>query len=693
MSTQDIELMDPNLYINRELSLLNFNWRVLQEALEESNWPLLERLKFLSILSTNMDEFFMIRVGGLKQQQAAHVYKKSPDGLMALEQLSLISEKAHRMTDVQMTCFRDDVLPKLEREGIFIHRYDDLEDSLQNYLDKYFKKDIFPVLTPLGFDPGRPFPHLLNVSLYIAFYVTDTRLPSEDPKFAIVQLPLSLSRLKRLIRLPKSTGDHFALLEDVICANAERLFMGHEILQCYPFRVTRDADLEIAEDEADDLLQTVEHEVRKRRWGKAVRLTVDHRMPTNIRSILMNSLNLSSQDVYEVEGPLNIPDFMTLYRLDRPDLKDPPFTPRLASSLRSYSDVFDAIRMGDVLIHHPYESFNSVVEFVQRAAEDPNVLAIKQTLYRTGSDSPIIRALSTAVENGKQVAVLVELKARFDEENNIVWARTLAKAGVHVVYGLVGLKTHCKACLVVRRESDGIRRYVHLATGNYNPTTAKIYTDLGFMTCDPDFAEDVSHLFNYLTGYSRRQKWRKLVVAPLALRQELTQLVQNEIDLHSKTNEGHIILKMNALQDAEMIRTLYQASQAGVKVDLIVRGICCLRPGIPGVSENIRVRSIVGRFLEHSRIFYFRSGGEEKIFLGSADWMERNLDRRVEAVFPIEEEELKRKIIDGILTPLLKDNVKAHELQSDGEYLKIKDLNKEEPPFNSQEYFLHFDDF
>lgn len=679
----DINLNDPNLYFNRELSWIEFNYRVLQEALDESRWPLLERLKFLSIFSTNLDEFYMIRVAGLKQQIAAGVHETSTDGMSPEQQLHLIAERNRHLVDLQMKCFREDIFPKLEKENIFIHKYQKLSSSQKKHIDKLFKKDIFPVLTPLGFDPGRPFPHLLNISLYIAFYVNDLQCKDEPPKFAIVQMP---SVLPRLIPLPTEEGHHFILLEDVICHNAEKLFLGHEILEWYPFRVTRDCDFEIAEDEADDLLETVQSEVRKRRWGKAVRLAVSHKTPEKLRELLANSLNLSANDVFEVEGPLNLSDLMVLYNLNRPDLKDKPFTPRISAQVRKYESIFDAIRAEDILIHHPYESFNSVIEFVRSAAEDPNVLAIKQTLYRTGSDSPIIRALATAVENGKQVAVLVELKARFDEENNIVWARTLAKAGVHVVYGLVGLKTHCKAALVVRREPDGIRRYVHLATGNYNPTTARIYTDLGFMTCDYDFAEDVSHLFNYLTGYSRRKKWRKLFVSPLTLRTELLKLIESEIEAHAKSKKGHIILKMNSLLDSTMIKALYRASQAGVKIDLIIRGICSLRPGVPGVSDKITVRSIVGRFLEHSRIFYFHNGGKPKIYLGSADWMPRNLDRRVETVFPVEKRELQKRLIN-ILETNLRDNCKAHILQPDGTF-QLTSPNGDEAPFVAQEALL-----
>ncbi len=662
-----IDLNDPTLYLNRELSWLEFNFRVLQEALDETNWPLLERLKFLSIFSTNLDEFFMIRVAGLKQQIDVGVHEKSSDKISPEQQLLMISKRIREGLDLQMKCLNKDILPKLAAEDIAILSYKKLNVAQKKHLERVFKMDIFPVVTPLGFDPGRPFPHLLNVSLYIAFYVNDPQRPEEPAKFAIVQIP---TILPRLIPAPTEKGDHFVLLEDVICANASRLFLGHEVLEWYPFRITRDCDMEIAEDEADDLLETIHIEVKKRRWGKAVRLAVMRKTPKKLRDLLASSLNLTEMDVYEIDGPLNMPDLMALYKLDRPKLKDQSFKPRITAALQKHESIFDAIRAEDVLIHNPYESFDSVIEFIQSAAEDPKVQAIKMTLYRTGSDSPIISALSVAAENGKQVAVLVELKARFDEENNIVWARTLAKAGVHVVYGLVGLKTHCKIALVVRREADGIRRYVHLSTGNYNPTSARIYTDLGLMTCDYDFAEDASHIFNYLTGYSHRRKWRKLLVAPMTLREELNQLIQTEIALHQKHGGGHIILKMNSLLDSEMVRNLYLASQAGVKVELIVRGICSLRPAMPGVSDNISVRSIVGRFLEHSRIFYFRHNGGDKIFLGSADWMPRNLDRRVELLFPIERRELKERLLN-ILNLYLQDNAKAYRLEPDGSYQKI----------------------
>jgi polyphosphate kinase len=652
--------------LNRELSWIEFNSRVLDEALDPTQ-PLLERLKFLSIFSTNLDEFFMVRVSGLQEQNEANPHLTSPDGVSAATQLRQISERLRLLLELQMRCLLKQVLPGLEKYDVRIVPYSELTSEQREPLRNYFFERIFPILTPLSVDTSHPFPYISNISLNLGISVVpETTTNGEEPRFARVKVPPNVPRLIKV----SDEGHHFVLLEEVISAHIGALFPGMRVLECQPFRITRDADIEIEEDEAGDLLKTVEQQLRQRRFGFGVRLEVAGGMSEDMVKLLRQSLEISEQDVYTIDGPLNIPDLMTLYKLDLPELKDPPFTPVTPKSLNVDENIFDAIRHQDILLHQPYDSFAPVVEFLRAAARDPNVLAIKQTLYRVGKDSPIVEALIEAAENGKQVAVLVELKARFDEENNILWAKRLEQAGVHVVYGLVGLKTHAKVALVVRQEKDAIRRYVHLGTGNYNPVTARVYTDLGLFTAHPDFGADVTDLFNFLTGYSRQVRYRKLLVAPVNLRQSMSELIRREVEHHQAGRRAGIFAKFNGMTDVGIIDELYAASRAGVPIDLLVRGICCLRPGIDGRSQTIRVGSIVGRFLEHSRIYRFANGGDEEIYLGSADLMNRNLDRRVEVVFPIEDERLKERITKEILDAMWRDNVKMRWLQPDGTYVR-----------------------
>jgi polyphosphate kinase len=669
-----LTLESPELYFNRELSLLEFQKRVLEQAQDPEN-PLLERVKFLSIVSANLDEFFMVRVAGLQGQAASGVQEASVDGLPAAIQLQLIRQEVRRLVEEIQDLLRDTLLPALEREGIRISDFASLPPQERSALDLYFLHNVFPVLTPLAFDPGRPFPHISSGSLNLAVVVGDNQ---GTENFARVKVPDSLPRLVPVVsslRQPKISKSSkpertFVWLEQLITTNLHLLFPGMEIVEAHPFRVTRDAEVAIQELESDDLLESVEEAMRQRRFSSVVRLQVDTNMSEKVLEILASNLPIDKQDVYRIRGSIGLGRLMELYALDRPDLKDKPFLPSIPPSLAAVSkDVFSVIRREDLLLHHPYDSFQPVVEFLQEAARDPNVLAIKVTLYRVGRNSPIVAALLEAIEQGKQVSVLVELKARFDEESNIEWARTLEDAGVHVVYGMVGLKVHSKVALVVRREGEDIRRYVHLGTGNYNPTTARIYTDFGFLTCNEQIADDVTYFFNALTGYSRKNEPHELLVAPVNLRQRLEELILREIALPEKGERGHLIFKMNALEDPQMIRLLYRASQAGVKVDLLVRGLCCLRPLVSGFSENIRVTSIVGRFLEHSRVYYFRNGGAEEIYLGSADLMRRNLTHRVEILFPVDNPKLVRRLKD-ILSVQLADERKSHHLQSDGHYMR-----------------------
>ena len=685
------DLDEPSLYFNRELSWLEFNRRVLEEAFDTRH-PLLERVKFVAIFGSNLDEFIMTRYAGLKQQVYAGIVGTPPDGLAPSEQLMAIRKRLRPMLKEVHQYLRVDLLPALREAGIYLLNYDQLSKKQTEQAAKIFQKEVFPVLTPLAVDPSRPFPHISNLSLNLAVHIYS---PEKGSRLARLKVPTNkLPRLVRVTNASSRKGQRrytFIWLEQLILANLQYLFPGMEVVEAHPFRVTRDADIEIQEDEASDLLQTMQAGLKRRRFGRVVRLAVAQGMPNHIRDRLTQNLQLDPKSVFSLRGPLGLRDLMMLYgEADRPDLKDTPFVPVMPAVLRNRSnpeDVFDAIRQQDILLHHPYYSFVPVVDFLKAAARDPNVLAIKQTLYRVGQDSPIVAALMEARENEKEVAVLVELKARFDEESNIGWAQALERVGVHVVYGLLGLKTHSKITLVVRKEEDGIRRYLHLATGNYNAVTAQIYTDLGLLTCDETFCEDASELFNYLTGYASPIESRELLVAPGNLRRRLTEMIEREIEKHSPDNPGHLIFNMNSLVDSRMIRMFYQASQAGVKVDLIVRGICCLRPGIKGLSDNIRVISIVGRFLEHARIYYFRNGGDEEIYLGSADLMPRNLNWRVETTFPIKDSEILHYIRDRILATYLKDNVQARLLQPDGTYQRLWPDNGTEP-FDSQAEFL-----
>jgi polyphosphate kinase len=692
-SPAPLTLESPELYFNRELSLLEFQKRVLAQAQDPEN-PLLERVKFLSIVSSNLDEFFMVRVAGLQRQAASGVQEASADGLPAAIQLQLIREEVRRLVEEMQSLLRDVLLPALEAEGIRISDIAALRPEEQAALNSYFLQNVFPVLTPLAFDPGRPFPHISSGSLNLAVVVGDSqgienfariKLPDTLPRLVPVASPTRPAKSSKSLKFERT----FVWLEQLIIANLPLLFPGMEIVEAYPFRVTRDAEVAIQELESDDLLESVEEAMRQRRFSSVVRLQVDTSMSEKILEILASNLPIDKQDVYRIKGTIGLARLMDLLAADRPDLKDKPFLPSVPASLGAGSDddVFSAIRREDFLLHHPYESFQPVVEFLQQAAHDPNVLAIKVTLYRVGRNSPIVASLLEAVEQGKQVSVLVELKARFDEESNIGWARTLEDAGVHVVYGVVGLKVHSKVALVVRREGEEIRRYVHLGTGNYNPTTARVYTDFGFLTCNEKIADDVTYFFNALTGYSRKNEPHELLVAPVNLRQRLEKLILREIAFQEKGERGHLIFKMNALEDPQMIRLLYRASQAGVKVDLLIRGLCCLRPSIPGFSDNIRVTSIIGRFLEHSRVYYFRNGGNEEIYLGSADLMRRNLSHRVEVLFPLGNAKLARRVKD-ILDVQLADQRKSHHLQSDGHYRK-SDKAAQSDAIDSQLLFLN----
>lgn len=688
------DLSDPKLYLNRELSWLRFNDRVLEEALDESH-PLLERLKFLAIFSSNLDEFFMIRVSGLRRQMEASAHQTPPDGLLPSEQIAMIRQQLQPKLAEEYNCWKNDLLPKLEAQGIRILHYNQLKRKQRKILRGYFKKEIYPALTPLAFDPGHPFPHISNLSMNLAVVVQD---PKHGQRFARLKVPKIYSRL---IAIPsEETADEFqelglddrsstifVWLEEIVQANLDLLFPGLKVEAAYPFRVTRDADPEIEEDEASDLLSAIEESVRVRQFGSAIRLEIDSSMPDQVRNILQTNLDVASYQIYVVDGPIGLSDTMELMGVNRPDLKDKPFQPSVPPSLSTEESIISVIRRKNVLLYHPYDSFDPVIRFIREAARDPEVLAIKMTLYRVGPDSPIVAALMDARENGKQVAVLVELKARFDEENNIVWAKALERAGVHVVYGLVGLKTHAKVSVVIRHEQDGIRRYIHMGTGNYNAVTARLYSDLGYFTCDPDIGRDVSALFNGLTGYSRDEDYKKLLVAPGEMQKGIIARINREIKVHKESGDGYLAFKMNSLVDERCIKALYRASQAGVKVDIQARGICCLRPGIKGVSENINVTSIVGRFLEHPRIYYFRNGGDEEMLLGSADLMPRNLYRRVETLFPVEDVKIRTSIRDEILNIHLKDNVKARKMLPDGSYERVKP-GENEGPLNSQEWMI-----
>ncbi len=677
----------PNSFINRETSWIEFNRRVLEEA-NDPDQPLLERLKFLSIFATNLDEFFMIRVSGLRDQVAGGIEDPSPDGLAPSLAIRLIGEKLQPLIEEHSNIWEHDLKQRVREHGIHVLDYSELTEPQREFTNRFFYQQIFPILTPLVFDPGHPFPHISNLSLSIAVVLEDER---GHERFARVKVPPLLPRLVELEECDLNGDEEthrvcLVWVEQIIAANIGALFPEVTVKSTSFFRVTRDTDIEIQEDEASDLLATIESSVRERKWGSAVRLEISHDMHEGIREVLTKNLVLEADEVYEVKGTLNLADLMELYKLPFSKLKDAPLVPRVPYAMHTMNEgdsIFRLIRHGDQMLHHPYESFAPVVDFIRAASRDPHVLAIKITLYRVGKNSPLVQLLIDAVNNGKQVAAMVELKARFDEENNINWARALEDAGVHVVYGLPNLKVHAKVVLVVRKDDDGIRRYVHLSTGNYNVATARIYTDLGLLTCNEDIGEDATNLFNLLTGYSRQREFKKLLIAPVNLRDSLVNLIKHEIKSHKKHGNGRLIFKMNALVDPEMIALLYDASQAGVKIDLIIRGICCLRPGVEGLSENIRVISIVGRFLEHSRIYYFYNNGNEKIYLGSADLMQRNLDRRVEVIFPVLDEHLLAQVRDEILMRALADNIKARELQTDGTYTR-RTISKGEERIDSQ---------
>lgn len=679
------EVRSNDLYFNRELSLIEFNRRVLLEA-EGNKHPILERLKFASIFSSNLDEFFMVRVAGLKQQIAAGVVDLSFDGMTPLEQLTEIRRRLNPLYAFQDKLINDSILPELEKSGIFIDRFEVLSNENKKILENFFLHDIFPILTPLSLDSAHPFPRVLNRSLNIGYVIRDTKNKVDEDKVAFVQLPRSLPRL---IKIDAKSGYHFVLLEQVIKAYSSYLFPGLDILTSNTFKVTRDADVEIAEDEADDLLKEIAEQIKQRKWGRvAVRLEVSERMPSYLLNLLIKFLELTPDDVYYHNRPLHMTEFMELLNIDIRHIKDIPFqTCHLPEFQLMDINVFDAIKKKDLMVYHPFDSFsNSVLKFLNQAADDENVLTIKITLYRIGFNSPIVTALKRAAERGKQVTAFVELKARFDEENNIIWARELEHVGVHVIYGVIGLKTHCKIAMIVRREDDGLRTYLHLSTGNYNHITARIYTDVGMFTARREFEKDAINLFNYLTGYSHYENWENFIVAPINLRQKIFELIQRETDLHTDKNPGCIFIKMNSLAHKDVITELYKASRKGVKIKLLVRGVCCLRAGIEGLSENIEVRSIIGRFLEHSRIFYFKNGGAAEIYLASADWMTRNLHNRVELMYPVKDEDLKRRL-KKMLDIYWSDNKKSWKLLADGSYERIEP-SENENPISAQEYFL-----
>ncbi len=647
-------------------------------------------MKFLSILGSNLDEFFMVRVAGLIAQVEAGSAEAGPDGMSPSAQLVSIRREVKKLLTEGYHCLGT-LTDSLRRGGIHLLDYSELNEKQKGVADEYFRDTVFPVLTPLAFDPGRPFPHISNRSLNLAVLIRDSE--GQD-RFARIKVPDTLPQFVALDRLPKQTAKrrlrrdlHFVWLEQVIAANLQALFPGMKVVEAHPFHVTRDAEVAIKELEAEDLLETIEAGLRDRRFGDVVRLKVTVDMPEGMLDILMSNLEVQSGELYRVHGPLSLTRLIGLYAIDRPDLKYPPFVPAQPLALQNAEDedMFSSIRRQDILLHHPFDSFQPVIDFVRKSAHDPNVLAIKMTLYRVGRNSPIVDALLEAQEEGKQVAVLVELKARFDEESNIEWARALEREGVHVVYGLLGLKIHCKVCMVVRRESDAIRRYVHLSTGNYNAVTAHLYTDIGLFTANEQIAADSTDLFNYLTGYSAKRDFQKLLVAPITMREEFEAMIRREIQHQRNSGQGRLIFKMNALVDPQVIGLLYEASQAGVKISLLVRGTCCLRPGIPGISENIEVTSIVGRFLEHSRIYYFRNGGDEEIYLGSADLMPRNINRRVETLFPLEDKALIQHVKNDLLSVYLADTAKARRMNSDGTYTRLK-ANGE--PRNAQDWFV-----
>jgi len=695
MITADIALSSPSLYINRELSLLEFQRRVLDEALDESN-PLLERVKFLAIFGSNMDEFFMVRVSGIRKQVEAHIMEVFPDGLTPPEILASSRKLSLELYESALRCLNKKLLPALDKAGIHLVDYHKLSETQAKKADDYFKEVVYPVLTPLALDTGHPFPHISNLSLNLAIEIRDKK---GNEKFARLKVP---NTLERLVPIKRSSGaarkdgtipyhHYFVWLEQVIMANLASLFPGMEVVAAYPFRIIRDADVQIQQIEADDLLESMEQGIRKRRFASVVQLEINESMPGHIRELLVENLEIRPNDVYVLPAPLGLSSLWQIYNnVERHDLKFPPYHPVVPKVFKEAvlaGEVFDVIRQENILLHQPYDSFNPIIDFLRAAARDPNVLAIKQTVYRVGQNAPVVDMLLEAAERGKQVAVLVELKARFDEESNISWARMLEQEGVHVVYGLVDLKVHCKVIMVVRKEGEGIRRYVHLGTGNYNAVTSLIYEDLGLFTCDEAIAADITDLFNYLTGYSTKHDFRKLLVAPINLRTGLEKLVRREIEQARSGQKAHLVFKVNAIVDPRFIMLLYEASQAGVKVDLLVRSMCSLKPGIKGISENITVVSIVGRYLEHSRVYYFQNGGKEEIYMGSADLMQRNLDHRVEVLFPLENAAHIRFVRDEMLGTYLKDNMRARVMQQDGTYVRLKSPAADKA-VDVQEFFM-----
>ncbi len=679
-------LDDPSLYFSRELSWLEFNDRVLEEALDERT-PLMERLKFISIYGTNLDEFFMIRVAAIKQQIDAQIHRRSEDGRTPPEHLTAISERLRVSLRRQMRLLSEDLFPQLDAHGIKVWRIAELSEDQRAGLDRSYDELVFPVLTPLAVDSGHPFPYISNLSLSLAVELEEVTPDGVELHFARVKIPPTLPRFVPVEPAPEGKR-WFVLLEDLIAGHLSSLFPGMAVRDSYLFRVTRDADLDLQEDEADDLLAAIESELQRRRFGEPVRLEIERGMPEYMRDLLLEALQLSAVDCYEIEDFMGLVDLSALTNLpEYPQLHDPPFTPAIPKRLVGVSDMFAAIRESDIVLHHPYESFDPVLQFLQQAAEDERVLTIKQTLYRTsGKNSPIVRTLLDAAENEKQVAVLIELKARFDEENNIEWAKRLERAGVHVVYGFAGLKTHAKVTLVVRQEDDGIRRYMHFGTGNYNEKTARLYTDFSLFTCRPELGADVTQLFNALTGFAKVTDYEDLLVAPVNLRREMVALIERETEHARAGRSSGIRAKLNAVTDAEIVRALYRASAAGVPIDLLVRGMCVIRPSIPAVSETIRVRSIVGRFLEHSRVYVFENGGNREMFIGSADWMGRNLDRRVETIVPVLDPLIAETIDSQILRVLFADNVQSRELQTDGTYRRLS--SEGGMPIDAQQVFL-----
>ncbi len=681
------EYMKSEYYENRELSWLGFNERILGEARDKKN-PLFERLKFLSITASNLDEFFMVRVASLKDMVNAEYSKKDYSGMTPQQQLNAIHDRVHDFVSSQYSTWQRSLLPGLRQCGLqVIEEHEELNPEQAKYVDQYFVENVYPVLTPMAVDSSRPFPLIVNKTLNLGALLKKKNEADAELEFATVQVPAVLPRII-LIPPAQKDGTSVILLEDMIARNMSQLFLSYDVLCVHPYRIMRNADLTIDEDEASDLLKEIQKQLKKRQWGEVIRLEVDEKIDKRLLKILKREFEIKEDAIYRTSGPLDLTFLMKMYGLDGfEDYKEPRYTPQPVPELTGKRDIFEEIRARDILLHHPYQTFDPVVDFVRKAAKDPQVLAIKQTLYRVSGNSPIIAALAQAAENGKQVSVLVELKARFDEEHNIVWAKMLERAGCHVIYGLVGLKTHSKITLVVRREEDGIRRYVHLGTGNYNDSTAKLYTDMGLLTCSEPIGEDATAVFNMLSGYSEPANWNKLSLAPLWLRERFLAMIRREMEYAKNGEPAHIIAKMNSLCDPEMIAALYEASAAGVKIELIIRGICSLRVGIPGISENISVRSIVGTFLEHSRIYYFLNGGQEEVYLASADWMPRNLDRRVEILFPIENELLKKEVLH-VLEIQLQDTIKAQIKQPDGIYEKVDRRGK--AALCSQIYFMEY---